>query len=59
MAGRKLNYRFHNPNTIEATADELIKVFVQVNMGKVELALQQAANEMSESREREKYPAPE
>lgn len=58
MAGRKLNYRFHNPNTIEATADELIKVFVQVNMGKVESALQQVADEMSESRKREKISRP-
>ena len=29
MKEQKLNYRFHNPNTVEATADILLKVFIE------------------------------
>ena len=46
MAGKpkpKLNYRFHNPNTPEATADFLAKLFVEVNMPKAEAAIRAAA----------------
>ena len=48
MAGKtkpKLNYRFHNPNTPEATADFLAKLFVEVNMPKAEAAIRAAAEE--------------
>lgn len=31
MARKKLNYWFHNPNTVEATADYILKVFMEVN----------------------------
>lgn len=36
---RKLNYTFHNPNTPEETADFLIKLFVEVNLPKIEAAI--------------------
>ena len=36
MKKQKLNYRFHNPNTAEVTADYILKVFIEVNAKKVE-----------------------
>lgn len=42
MKKRKLNYRFHNPNSAEATADYILKVFIEVNSEKVEKAIQEA-----------------
>jgi len=48
VAKRKLNYRFHNPNSVEATADYILKVFIEANEGKVEKAIQEAAEELSE-----------
>ena len=47
MKQRKLNYRFHNPNTAEDTAEFLCKLLIEANAGKVERALQEAAS-MSE-----------
>ena len=35
----KLNIRFHNPNTAEATADFLLKLFIDANQSKVENAI--------------------
>lgn len=43
MKKRKLNYRFHNPNSAEATADYILKVFIEANSEKVEKAIQEAA----------------
>ena len=40
---RKLNYRFHNPNTVESTADFLCQLLMEANAGKVERALQEVA----------------
>ena len=40
---RKLNYRFHNPNSAEDTAEFLCKLLIEANAGKVERALQEAA----------------
>lgn len=40
---KKLNYRFHNPNTVETTADYILKVFMEVNEKKVKQAMQEAA----------------
>ena len=42
MKKRKLNYHFHNPNSVEATADFLAKLFVEVNAPKVERAIRAA-----------------
>lgn len=44
MKERKLNYRFHNPNPTAATADYLLKIFMEANQEKVQLAIQDAAN---------------
>ena len=48
MKRQKLNYRFHNPNTAEVTADYILKVFIEANMKKVEHAMQEAANKSAE-----------
>lgn len=42
---RKLNYIFHNPNTPEETADFLIKLFVEVNLPKLEAAINKKIQE--------------
>ena len=42
MKKRKLNYRFHNPNSAEDTAEFLCKLLIDANAGKVERALQEA-----------------
>jgi hypothetical protein len=47
VAKTKLNYRFHNPNSVEATADYILKVFIEANGGKVEKAIQEATEELS------------
>lgn len=51
MKERKLNYRFHNLNTVEATADILIKVFIEANSEKVEKAIREAAEQLPEDEE--------
>ena len=43
MKQRKLNYRFHNPNSAEDTANYLFKILIEANARKVERALQEAA----------------
>ncbi len=48
MKKQKLNYRFHNPNTAEVTADYILKVFIEVNAKKVERAMQEAATKSTE-----------
>lgn len=48
MKKRKLNYRFHNPNTAEVTADILLKVLIEANSEKVEKAIQEAAEQLSD-----------
>ena len=49
MKERKLNYRFHDPNPAAATADCVLKVFIDANAGKVEAAIQSAAAAGSET----------
>lgn len=51
MKKQKLNYRFHNPNTVEATADILLKVFIEANSEKVEKAIQETAEQIPEDEE--------
>jgi hypothetical protein len=48
---RKLNYRFHNPNTAAATADYILKILIEANSQKVEKAIQEAANQISSEKE--------
>lgn len=43
MARKKLNYQFHNPNSVEVTAGYILKVFIDVNERKVEEAMREAA----------------
>ena len=43
MADKTLNYSFFNPNTVEDTADFLLKLFVEVNRPKVDAAIHKAA----------------
>lgn len=43
MKKRKLNYRFHDPNTAEVTADYLLKILIEANASKVEQAIQEAS----------------
>lgn len=42
MKKTKLHFTFHNPNTPEATADFLVKLFIEVNQPKVEQAIREA-----------------
>ncbi len=41
MKKRKLNYRFHNPNPAEVTADYILKILIEANRGKVEEILRE------------------
>lgn len=51
MKQRKLNYRFHNPNSAEDTANYLCKILIEANAGKVERALQEAVMKCGEESE--------
>jgi hypothetical protein len=53
---QKLNYRFHNPNSADVTADYILKVFMEVNEKKVEQAIKMAADQLN-SEEKEECPA--
>ena len=55
MKKQKLNYRFHNPNTAEVTADYILKVFIEANMKKVERVMQEVAERgLEEDKQEEK-----
>lgn len=51
MKDRKLNYRFHNPNSAEDTADFLCKLLIEANAGKVERAIEEATSKYAEESE--------
>lgn len=51
MQKRKLNYRIHNPNSAAATADYILKIFIDVNSEKVERAIQAAADQVDQETE--------
>ena len=51
MKQRKLNYRFHNPNSAEDTADFLCKLLIEANTGKVERAIEEAVSRCAEESE--------
>ena len=53
---QKLNYRFHNPNPADVTADYILKVFMEVNEKKVEHAIKTAADQLN-NEEQEECPA--
>lgn len=46
---RKLNYRFHNPNSADVTTEFLCKLLVEVNTGKVERMMEEVARESDQS----------
>lgn len=47
----KLNIRFHNPNTEEETAEMLLKIFVEVNIPKLEKELKKSVIDEKENEE--------
>ena len=51
MKQRKLNYRFHNPNSAEDTAEFLCKLLIEANAGKVGRAIEEAASRCAEESE--------
>lgn len=51
MKQRKLNYRFHNPNSAEDTIDFLCKLLIEANTGKVERAIEEATSKCAEESE--------
>ena len=38
----RLNYRFHNPNNVEKTANYLLDIFIETNYEKVEKAVRES-----------------
>jgi len=50
----KLNYRFHNPNSLAETADYILKIFLEVNEKKVEAAIKKAGEEKVNTEENDK-----
>lgn len=50
MKQRKLNYRFHNPNTAAKTADYILKIMIEANEKKVEKAIQNTVHEMKDDK---------
>ena len=46
MQKRKLNYRFHNPNPLAATADYILKILIEVNSEKAERAIRDAVDQV-------------
>ncbi len=45
MAKCELKYTFHNPNSVENTAEVLVKLFVEANKQKVDEAVKNIAEE--------------
>ena len=48
MKQKKLNYRFHNPNTADASAEHLTRLFIESGRKKVEMAINEAASQTPE-----------
>ncbi len=38
---KELDYRFHNPNTPEATADYILKILIEANQKRIERILEE------------------
>ena len=53
MKKQKLNYRFHNPNPADVTADYILKVFIEINEKKVEQAIRASARELKSENQKE------
>lgn len=48
---QKLNFRFHNPNTPEASADYIARILIEANKAKVERIIMEHASENKEDEE--------
>lgn len=49
IAGKKeLHFHFHNPNSVEKTADYIAKIFIEANQAKIQRMLMEAANKATE-----------
>ena len=48
MKKQKLNYRFHDLNSAEATADYILQVLVNMNRTKIERLLREGVPEQQE-----------
>lgn len=51
MKERKLNYRFHNPNTAAATADYILKILIDANSEKVEKVIRTTMDKVVQASE--------
>lgn len=51
MSKRKLNYRFHNPNPVEVTADYILEILIEANKEKVEKTLRENMEQMTKKAE--------
>ncbi len=51
MTKIKLNFRFHNPNTVGETAEYIAKVFLEVNKIKLEHILQENIKQICDEKE--------
>lgn len=49
MGKINLNYKFNNPNSVEDTAEMLLKLFIEANKPKVEEAIKNAVNNSDET----------
>ena len=45
MDKRKLNYTFNNPNSVEDTAEQLLKLFIEANKQKVDEIIKNAVDD--------------
>jgi len=45
MKQPKLNYQFHNPNTVEASAEYLTQLFIESSAKKVKQTIQTAVSQ--------------
>lgn len=54
MRKTKLNYRFHNPNSLAETTDYILKIFLEVNEKKVEAAIKKAVEEKADTDKNDK-----
>lgn len=50
MKNQKLNYIFNNPNTADAVANHLLKIFIEANADRVDKLIRAAANKKSRSK---------
>ena len=49
MKRQRLNFRIHDPNPPEVTAEVSLKIFIQVNMAKVEAAIKRELDNLTQA----------